>query len=211
MDTENPASESPSPPHEAIDMPPEGHKEKLKKYKLEKGAEALLRVTLRNQMDLSDMADRKASLLISINTLVLSVIGSLLYTKFDKNPELVAPTVVLAAVCLSVIILAILSTRPKISGGTFTNKQVKAKSVNLLFFGNFYKMSLDEYQWATDEMLHDREYMFEAITRDIHSLGIVVAKKYRFLNLAYNMFMYGLIVAVLAFGLSYLITDRIMQ
>jgi len=188
----------------------EGKEEKQKKFKLEKGAEALLRVTLRNHMDLSDMADRKAGLLITISTLVMSVIGSSLFTKLDKNLTWIAPTMILVASCLAVMILAIVSTRPKVSKGKFTNKQVQNKAVNLLFFGNFFEMSLRDFQWATDEMLHDREYMFDAITQDIHALGKVVARKYKYLHLAYNVFMYGLVTSVVAFGVSFLFANKVL-
>jgi E3 ubiquitin-protein ligase DOA10 len=184
--------------------------EKTRKYKLEKGAEALLRVTLRNHMDLSDMADRKASLLITINTLVISVVGSVLYTRLWENATLIPPTILIVGTALVTIILAILSTRPKISKGRFTTRQVQNKAVNLLFFGNFHKMSLKEFQWATDEMLHDREYMFDAITQDIHSLGVVVARKYKLLHMAYNVFMYGLILTIVAFVISFLLADRLL-
>ncbi|MEO5675097.1 MAG: Pycsar system effector family protein [Chitinophagales bacterium] len=174
-----------------------------KKFKLEKGAEALLRLNLRNHMDLSDMADRKASLLITINTLVISIVASLLYTKLSENEELILPTLILLGTSLVTTILAVISTRPKVSKGKFTTRQVKNKAVNLLFFGNFHKMSLKEFLWASDEMFHDREYMFDALTSDIHSLGVVVARKYRFLHYAYNVFMYGLIVSVIAFVVSF--------
>ena len=38
-----------------------------------------------------------------------------------------------------------MATRPKIPNGVFTKTQVDNKTVNLLFFGNFYKMSFSEY------------------------------------------------------------------
>src|SRR3712207_7617265 len=46
---------------------------------------------------------------------------------------------------------------------------------------------------------------YGSMIKDVYFLGIVLAQKYRYLRISYNIFMYGLIVAVLAFGIS---TDR---
>ena len=78
--------------------------------------------------------------------------------------------------------------------------------VNLLFFGNFYKMQMDDYLWAMNQMMKDGEYLSDSMVKDVYHLGIVLAKKYRYLRISYTIFMYGLIVAVIAFGLVALMT-----
>jgi hypothetical protein len=60
-------------------------------------------------------------------------------------------------------------------------------------------MKLDDYQWGMQELMDDRDYLYSTLTRDIYFLGIVLAKKYKFLSVAYNVFMYGIILSVLAF------------
>jgi len=206
METENPAAKEINEAQEEIKK---ASKPGANTLRLEKGAQNLLRLSLMNHMGLSDMADRKASLLISINTLMLSLVVSLLSTKLAENPLLIYPTILLIVTSLLVIVISILSTRPKVSGGTFTSEQIKNRAVNLLFFGNFYQMSLKEFQWASLEMARDREYMFDVITKDIHSLGIVVARKYKYLHLAYNVFMYGLTLCILAYGISFLLIKSV--
>jgi hypothetical protein len=42
---------------------------------------------------------------------------------------------------------------------------------------------------------------------DIYYLGVVLAKKYRYLRIAYTVFMVGLILAVIAFGIAALIPN----
>ena len=44
------------------------------------------------------------------------------------------------------------------------------------------------------------------IMMDIYFLGVVLAKKYRYLRIAYTIFMWGLILSVIAFGLAALST-----
>jgi hypothetical protein len=110
--------------------------------------------------------------------------------------------IVLVIVCVSAIVFAILATRPNVTHGTFTEDDVRQKKTNLLFFGNFYKMSLPDYDWAMQEMLADKDYLYSSITKDNYFLGVVLAKKYRFLRIAYNIFMFGLILSMIAFILA---------
>jgi hypothetical protein len=53
-----------------------------------------------------------------------------------------------------------------------------------------------------NEMMKDRDYIYGSMIKDIYFLGIVLARKYRYLRISYTIFMYGLIVSVLAFGLA---------
>jgi hypothetical protein len=100
---------------------------------------------------------------------------------------------------LATIIIAILATRPKISEGHFSREDILNKSTNLLFFGNFYKSRLSEYQWAMNTMMRDPDYLYGSVIQDIHQLGVVLARKYKLIRLAYTVFMIGIFVSVVAF------------
>jgi hypothetical protein len=103
---------------------------------------------------------------------------------------------------LATIIIAILATRPVITEGRFSREDVLEKRTNLLFFGNFYKSSLEEYEWAMATMMTDRNYLYGMLIKDIHQLGVVLARKYKLVRLAYNIFMFGLIASVIAFTIA---------
>ena len=149
------------------------------------------------------MADSKANILISVNAIILSIVVSSLYTKLRDNPNLLIPLVVLVTVCVAAIVFAILATRPNVVHGKFTEDDIRTKKTNLLFFGNFFRMGLTDYSWAMQEMLADKDYLYSSIVKDNYFLGVVLAKKYSFLRIAYNIFMYGLILAILAFALAF--------
>jgi predicted metal-dependent HD superfamily phosphohydrolase len=186
-------------------------KEKELKLKIEKseipekGIETMFRTALKNHMELSAIADNKANMMLSVSALVLSIVISSLASKLDKHSELIVPTIFIVLVCLVTIVLATLSTRPKITGGKFSTEDVKNRKANLLFFGNFHKMKVDDYEWGMKELMKDKDYLYGALIRDLHSLGIVLARKYQFLRLCYLIFMYGMIIAVIAFGIAALI------
>jgi hypothetical protein len=40
--------------------------------------------------------------------------------------------------------------------------------------------------------------------KDIYFLGVVLARKYRYLRISYTIFMYGLILTVIGFGIAVL-------
>jgi hypothetical protein len=90
-----------------------------------------------------------------------------------------------------------------VTEGKVTKEAIKQRKANLLFFGNFYNMSLDEFQWGVNEMLSDPEFLYSSMSRDLYFLGIVLAKKYQYLSICYNIFMYGLILSMVAFGVSF--------
>jgi hypothetical protein len=99
--------------------------------------------------------------------------------------------------------MSIMATRPNITSGEFTKEDVKQKKVNLLFFGNFHKMELQEYEWAIQELIKDQEYVYSSLTKDLYFLGLVLDRKYKLLRWTYTIFMIGMILSVLAFFISF--------
>lgn len=176
--------------------------EKAKRYS--RGVDSMFKLTARNQINLSSIADNKSNILISLNGIIISLGLVALASKFKEEPALILPTVIFIVFSLSTIILAILSTRPHISSGKFTREDIKRRKGNLLFFGNFYNMKLDEYEWAIKEMINDDQYLYSTMTKDQYFLGKVLAKKYKLLRWAYSVFMVGLVVSVIAFLLVFL-------
>ena len=179
---------------------------KKNKAKLpERGIETMFRVTLKNHITLSNIADTKANILLSVNAIIVSLVLSNLVSKLDNpsNDYLIWPTVIFVLFTVISIILSILATRPNVTSGKFTKEDVANKKVNLLFFGNFHKMSLDDFEWAMGEMMQDRDYLYSSMKKDLYFLGKVLDRKYKILRLTYSVFMVGIIVSVIAFGIAF--------
>ncbi|MEJ7827276.1 MAG: Pycsar system effector family protein [Segetibacter sp.] len=168
-----------------------------------KGIQTMLRLTSENQMKLSDMADHKANILISVNAIIISVILSVLLRRLTTEAYLTVPTIIFLIVAVVTIVIAILATRPKIfNEGKFTDQDILDKKTNLLFFGNFHKSSLEDYDTAMRKMMRDSDYLYSSVIKDIFMLGVVLGRKYRLVRLAYNIFMVGIIVSVIAFAIA---------
>ena len=172
---------------------------KQKTERPERGIETMFRISSTNSQRLSDMADNKAHIMITTTSIIISVLLSLLLRKLEDNPQLVIPTLVLLTVCVVTMVFCILATRPRLPNGTFTQDDIKRRDVNLLFFGNFYRMRFDEYDVGMKQMMNDREFLYGTLIRDLYSQGRVLGKKYRLLRKGYSVFMYGIVASVIAF------------
>lgn len=179
----------------------------LKLSRFGRGVETMYRTTYRTHTNLSAMADNKANLMLSVNAIVISIMVSNLLPRLHDAVSLrmLIPTALLTGTCLGSMVFATLATRPKVTEGRVTREAILERKANLLFFGNFHNMKLDDFQWGVNEMLKDPSFLYSSMSRDLYFLGIVLAKKYRYLSICYNIFMYGLIISVAAFILAFAI------
>jgi predicted metal-dependent HD superfamily phosphohydrolase len=167
-----------------------------------RGTQTFMRLASSNHFELSRMADGKSHILISVNAIIISVVLSFFIDKLDYYPYLLIPTILFLATSVVTVVLSILATRPQLTEGTFTRENIQRKETNLLFFGNFYRSSLEDYTWAVRELIQDKDYMYNTMIKDVYFLGVVLGRKYRLLRWAYNVFMLGLIIAVVSFSIA---------
>lgn len=171
----------------------------------ERGIQTLYRVTLRNHIKLSDIADTKANILLSVNAIIISLVLASLIPKLDSpsNSHLFIPTLIFIFFSIISMGLSMLATRPNVTRGEFTREDVEQKRVNLLFFGNFHQMKLKEYEWAMGEVLRDKDYLYKSLTKDLYFLGLVLNRKYKILRITYTIFIIGIIISAISFVLAY--------
>ena len=193
-----------------VDFNEENKKSKNKDAQTDRGISTVFRIMANNHASLSQMADSKANIMISVNSIILSVVISVLLRRLEEDTHLILPTIMLVLVCVATIVFSVRATRPNISEGTFTKEDIQAKKTNLLFFGNFHNMTLPDYDWAMREMLNSRDYQYGSMVKDIYFLGVVLAKKYRLLRISYNIFMYGLIITMLGYGIAIVVKTYFM-
>jgi len=200
------------PPNDAKKTTPENKQPQKKKEEKSKrpdrGIETMFRITSGNNQRLSDMADNKAHIMITVNSIILSAIISLLLRKLEEYDFLRWPTYLILTVCVMTIIFSIVATRPSLPPGKFTPADIEEKKVNLLFFGNFYRMNLTDYTAGMLEVMNDRDFLYGTLIKDVYSQGVVLGRKFRLLRISYNIFMYGLIGSVIAFVAATIIAGK---
>jgi len=164
-----------------------------------KSAQTQFKTALRNHIDLSSIADNKANMMLSVNALIITFALPLLGKEVANNKALLIPMILLLVVCLTSMIFATLATRPIPMKGYSSMESILAKKSNLFFFGNYYRMSFEEYEQGMMATISDTDILDSTIMRDLFFLGKTIGFKFVYLRRCYTIFMYGLILAVLSF------------
>ena len=166
----------------------------------ERGIETWFRLTSKNLYTRRQIVDTKSSILITVNSIIISVVLGSLYTQLDDDPHLVFGIVPMIITNLISIAFAIFATRPALKKGQITKEKIKNKSASLMTFDDFYKVTEEEYEWAVEEMMTDRKFLYSTIKKDVYYLGVDLSHRYKYIQIAYNVFLVGLIISVLLFG-----------
>lgn len=181
-------------------------KKPTKKKKLSKDILNIIRTTMRNNIELTHIADNKANVLLSLNALMLTFLipFAIPYIDAIKRFHLGLPLAILVLTCTIVIYIAALVLKP----GKFFAKQKKIEEgryMSPFFFGNFYKMGLYEYREYITEAVADSELMKDHIAEDLHYIGTRLGRKMTLIRIAFNIFLIGLIItiAIASFSLIY--------
>lgn len=185
----------------------EENSEKKKLGSRRRGISDMFRTSYRTHVELSAIADNKSNIMISINGIIISIIIASISSKIDTNPWLLVPTSLMLITCMTALIYSILAARPRVSNEDVTLDDVRANRSNILYFGNFYKLTRDEYVTGIEELMADSERLYNTMARDLYGLGTVLETKFRLLRIAYNVFMWGLAVSVGSYLLVYVLVS----
>jgi len=170
-----------------------------------KSAQMMFKTTLRNQIDLTNIADNKANIMLSINSLLITFGMPLLATQIEKFPSLIWPGGMLLLTCILTIVYATLATRPVKMEGRTDLEKIHQGHTNLFFFGNFFKMNRDDYIKGLTQVTKSEFILDNSIVNDLYFLGRALGQKYYRLRITYSIFMVGMILTVLVFTITFLI------
>jgi hypothetical protein len=155
----------------------------------------LMRTAQLAQLQLSAMADTKASILMGATFVIFTItIGQ------ARQGGAPIPLLILGGAAFFAAIFAVLAVLPKT-----VSRKPTAES-NLLFFGVFSQMAESEFVEEVIGRLRTEDSLYRTMARDIHQAGSVLQnKKYRFLGIAYRIFLAGLVASCAAYIILYLI------
>lgn len=169
-----------------------------KKGKLPKNVLNVIRTTMRNNIELTHIADNKANVLLSLNALMLTFLTPMVVTNFNMiiSMKLVPSLIVLVLTCLITIYLSALALKP----GDFSRMERAEGNTRFespFFFGNMYKLTLKEFESSIAEALMEENVVRRHITQDLYYLGSRLGQKMKIVRIAFNFFLAGLILAIL--------------
>lgn len=194
--------------------------ENIKHHKEKKGSgrgrETLFRVTFNNQINHIKIADNKAHIIITINTLVISVLiglsgyRNIIEGNIIKSVNIIIPITLIILSCLLSVVYAIQAARPMlIKTENMHGFEIKPKD-SLIFFGTIQDKTLDAYIAEMDELINSNESIYHTMEIEIYNQGKVLFRKYKLLNIAYRVFMYGFVFSVLTFLVIFLFSSHII-
>lgn len=160
----------------------------------------IIRTTYRNNIDLTNIADNKANILLSLNSLMITFLIPIVLANLQiiQQEKLYLPLITLALTCLTTIIIAAMATRPIRMGKQNVTRGERTQT-SPFFFGNYYKMEAEEYLETLEETIMDPHLVKEYIKLDLYFMGRGLGDKYSKIRTCYNVFIGGLIWTVIAF------------
>jgi len=163
------------------------------------GTQTMFNVSGRNQLNLIAIADNKANMITAICTALIFMIIALFSSGYShqgaeiyNNVEFVLPLGILLAFCCISVICAVLSLKPKIVRSSNEGK-------NVLFFHNFYRMTLEEYKREMHEMMKSREDIYDHMLTNMYFSGLVLERKYALLSYSYAIFLMAIVCSAMAY------------
>jgi HD superfamily phosphodiesterase len=191
--------------NQELDTKQEKKRREKKEKQAERGIETLFRVTIPNHTQLSQIADNKANIMLSVNAIIISIVLSSLLPQWDTQPKLIIPSLMLLVSAVTSVICATIATIPKVSQTHVTRADVENRTANIIFFGNFQSMSLHDFDWGMKQVMEDPDYLYGSMIKDLYFLGKVLHRKYKFLRLTYTVFMIGMCMSVISFLIAFFI------
>jgi hypothetical protein len=164
----------------------------------DKEACTALKTVSNSNQHLNSQADKKSHILIQVSALMISVLLAFVLRITSEHRVALVPVFVLMATCLAVIFLALMATRPRMPSRS-SAQAAEASGVNLLFFGSYDVLAPEEYHADMELLMADADLLYSNLTRDVYFQAVVLGKKYKFLRMAYHVFMTGLALSVLSF------------
>lgn len=168
-------------------------------------AQTYFRTVFRNHIHLSAIADNKAHIMISVNAILISVLISFVSYRnlAETKPMVLLPVVIFLVTGLASLICAVLSARPRVNNlNPSASADPEQLRRNLAFFGNFVALPEEQFTALLAQNLRDGSSLYGNLARDLYHLGRVLDLKYKYLSVAYNVFMVGLVATVGSFLLA---------
>jgi hypothetical protein len=154
----------------------------------------MLRQSRQQNLQLNAMADIKANILLTVSSLMLTFCIPFLDEHALQWPAVI--TILFCALTALSSIVVLMPSQPPTS-----RVAKKSSNYNLLFFGTYADMDHDDYVKEMEALCNDPKLAYEAVVRDMYQSGQFLAhKKFRYLRLGYQLFLFGIFAAMLTFG-----------
>ena len=190
-----------------------------------KGVETMFRNAVRSEMELLALAATKANIMISLNGFIVSALMISGAFIFSSSPEFLIPASTFMITAAASIVFALLSASPERIGKMqaartwlkdFVHGRSKLRDLktrlsstetrffggsqpNILIYEDRVKLQKDQYWEMMQEIMGDRKQIYEKMSDHLYWLGLLADKQFKYINLSYAVFRWGLLASLVAF------------
>ncbi len=169
-----------------------------------RGIETMLRSAYRTHLDLTSLADNKASIMITINGLIISILlatgGSVV--AFADNNLYILPIIVLLISGFISMIYAVISARPiaeRCCDAVKRPEDFLKGQANVMYFMDNADLSNEEYVEVMKAVMEDKNMVYEEMVSYIHTMSVIIRRKFFLLRTSYSVFIVGLGLCIATF------------
>jgi hypothetical protein len=168
-----------------------------------RGIETMFRNMSRANYQLIAFADNKASIMITVNGFILSV---LMASIGSQAQWLVLPSISFMLTSIASIFYSVLAAYPRVPDKRISTQDVRdmKPDANILFFGTAANMNENDYLQVTEEMMHDQNFLYRTMALDSRNISKMLLQKFKMLSFAYRVFLFGLTVTLFLAVSSYI-------
>ena len=159
----------------------------------------VIRTTGRNNIDLINIADNKASILMSLNAIILTVLAPMVLTEVELilQERLYIPLIILVITTFTTMALCASVLRPAKLRSNESQLE-KRHNISPFFFGNYYRLKPEEYLPFVQRSLGKDELVSEYVLQDLYFVGRILGIKYVYIRRAFEIFVSGIGLSLLA-------------
>jgi hypothetical protein len=165
------------------------------KSKKPRSVETLFRNALRSNLELTALADSKASILISVNGFILTVIVTASGLQIS-SPVMIYPFIAIIITAMASIFFATKAIQPRYKEHLIDKEHLE-NYVSILYFQDIASYTPKQYLYEAKEVILTTENTQKHILQHLHILGSEIKIKYHWLRQAYTIFALGLIVSMI--------------
>ncbi|MEM1122918.1 MAG: Pycsar system effector family protein [Bacteroidota bacterium] len=172
--------------------------------KLSKQTINIIRTTQRNNIDLTQLADNKANVLLSLNAIMITFLLPMILSNLEVILEayLFIPLIILAITCFSTIYISAIVLKPSnLDEYRESSTDDPDAQLSPFFFGNFHKMSPEEFFDYMGESASNTELVKAHLIQDLYYIGRRLGYKMDRIRLAFNIFLIGLFLTFISAGI----------
>ena len=172
------------------------HSKRFKKFDA-RGVQTLFRTLSRNHYNLLKMVDSKAGIIITMNSVVISLLMGVLYIGVSKQKS---GSIELGQVkffitcCILSMTIAVISMLPyRYMGKRFRNSNYKGT----LYAQNFSRLTLEEFKSNMYFIMDSGLNLYDEMINDLYFLGQFITYKQHLVLASFCVFLIGLLGAFL--------------